>query len=258
MSSGFYKRRRGVLEHLESGKISLLELAIHDYLCLKANGMVGTACTIPPGCCFTSSLAIHAFCPEVSERTIRRALEHLEEIGWIKRFMVRGRRGNYVAMINRFSVHDKSGNEYRVNADATTDWRNPVTEPFVESAMKSEKSGHEVSTYREVESKPKPSLPSARLGIDPSAAAVTESDTAAAFSVLDFDKPIGNPKFRNVWTRHFVAKKHDEYLTNAMEDAIQECQRDGIGVPASFFESKREVEKIEMSYARARAKGTPL
>jgi hypothetical protein len=100
-------------------------------------------------------------------------------------------------------------------------------------------------------------VPSVRLEIDPSAAAVTESDTAAAFSVLDFEKPIGNPKFRNVWTRHFVAKKHGEYLTNAMEDAIQECQRDAIGVPACFFESKREVEKIEMSYAKARVKGTP-
>lgn len=100
-------------------------------------------------------------------------------------------------------------------------------------------------------------VPSVRLEIDPSAVAVTESDTAAAFSVLDFDKPIGNPKFRNVWTRHFIAKKHGEYLTDSMEDAIQECQRDGIGVPAWFFDSKRNVEKIETSYARARIKGTP-
>ena len=91
----------------------------------------------------------------------------------------------------------------------------------------------------------------------PEPTTATRIDTAAAFSVLDYEKPIGNPKFRNVWTRHFVAKKHGEYLTNAMEDAIQECQRDGIGVPASFFESKREVEKNELSYAKAHIKGTP-
>jgi hypothetical protein len=37
MSGGFYKRRRGILEHLEAGRISLLDLAVHDYLNLKAN-----------------------------------------------------------------------------------------------------------------------------------------------------------------------------------------------------------------------------
>jgi hypothetical protein len=36
MSSGYYKRRRGIVEHIESGEIDLLESGVHDYLSLKA------------------------------------------------------------------------------------------------------------------------------------------------------------------------------------------------------------------------------
>ena len=41
MNGGFYKRRRGILEHLEAGRLSLLDLGIHDFLCLRANQIVG-------------------------------------------------------------------------------------------------------------------------------------------------------------------------------------------------------------------------
>lgn len=130
MSAGWYKRRRGILEHLKAGTIGLLDLAIHDFLNLNANLIVGSDCSIPPGVCFSSAAAIYALCPrEVSERTIRRSLEHLEKIGWIKRWQERGKRGNYPILIVRSSVHDMSGVEYRVSGLETTDWRNPVLIP---------------------------------------------------------------------------------------------------------------------------------
>jgi len=129
MSGGFYKRRRGILEHIEAGTIDLLESGIHDFLCLKANLVIGSDCSIPVGFVFTSAPAIRAHCKRVSERTIQRILEHLEVIGWIKTFRTRNQRGNYLTLICRASVHDLSGNEYRINGDATTDWRNPKYEP---------------------------------------------------------------------------------------------------------------------------------
>lgn len=133
--TGFYKRRRGILEHLESGTIGLLDLAIHDYLCLKINSVIGNNCSIPAGECFTSAAAIYAICPkEVSERTIRRSLEHLEALGWIRRWTTPGKHGNYPVLVARASVHDMSGKEYRVNAESTIDWRSPVYEPCEESA----------------------------------------------------------------------------------------------------------------------------
>jgi len=107
LGEGWYKRRRGILEHLEAGKVSLLDSAVHDFLCLKANGVVGTATTLPPGICITSAAAIHALCPkQISERAIQRSLEHLESIGWIRRWNMRGKRGNYPILVCRLSVHD--------------------------------------------------------------------------------------------------------------------------------------------------------
>lgn len=148
---GFYKRRRGILEHLESGTISLLDSGIHDFLCLKANSIVGSDYPLPPGVCKTSAAAIRAMCPRgTSEREIRRSLEHLEEIGWIKRWIVQGKRGNYPVLVCRLSVRDLAGNEYRVSGEKTIDWRNPVLEPVGDSAVKAPRKRRESAASKEV------------------------------------------------------------------------------------------------------------
>jgi len=127
VSEGFYKRRRGILEHLEAGKISLLDSGIHDFLNLKMNAVVGSGKGIPPGIVFTSARAICAQCPlAANEREVRRSLERLERLGWIKRWQTRGKHGNYPILVARSSVHNPAGIEYRINAAETTDWREPV------------------------------------------------------------------------------------------------------------------------------------
>jgi hypothetical protein len=146
VSAGFYKRRRGVLEHLQSGKIGFLDLAIHDFLCLKANAVVGAAnCTIPPGVCFTSAVELHALDHTISLRTFQRHLAYLEKIKWIKTWHQPGKKGNYPVLICRHSVHDQSSLEYRINGQKTTDWRHPALEV---SSLPSKK-GFEVATYPE-------------------------------------------------------------------------------------------------------------
>jgi hypothetical protein len=128
VTGGFYKRRRGIVEHIEAGTVDLLESGIHDYLCLKANLVIGNGFPFPAGVCFTSAPAIHARCRRrVSLRTVQRVFRHLEKIGWIKTWP--GECGNYATLICRASVHDMAGNEYRVNGVKTTDWRHPVYEP---------------------------------------------------------------------------------------------------------------------------------
>lgn len=132
---GFYKRRRGILEHLEAGTINLIDLAVHDYLNLKANLLIGSPSSIPPGICITSATAIHAVCPgQISEKAVQRSLQHLEHIGWIKRWNIRGKHGNYPVLVCRASVHDASGKEYRINGEATTDWRYPKWAPVGEQS----------------------------------------------------------------------------------------------------------------------------
>ena len=129
MSKGFYKRRRGILEHIEAGTIDLLESGIHDYLSLKANLVIGSDCSIPVGFVFTSAPAIHAHCKRVSERTIQRILEHLEDIGWIKTFRKPNQRGNYLSLICRASVHDLSGNASRRSTMVASPTRMPARGP---------------------------------------------------------------------------------------------------------------------------------
>src|SRR5262249_27447867 len=62
-----------------------------------------------------------------------------------------GKHGNYPVLLCRASVHDLTGNEYRVNGASTTDWRTPVYEPVGEVSVKSRGDVGEVSTLREVE-----------------------------------------------------------------------------------------------------------
>ena len=152
----WYKRRRGIVEHLEAGTISLLDLAVHDYLNLKANLVIGHNCSIPAGVCITSAAAIHATCPtQISERAIQRSLEHMEKIGWIKRWTTRGKHGNYPVLVCRGTVHDLSGSEFRVNGTETTDWRQPVYVPVAEASASREIADAKLSPYREVENKEK-------------------------------------------------------------------------------------------------------
>ena len=125
------KRRRGILEHIDSGAIDLLESGIQDYLLLKANLLIGSPYDLV-GVCFTSAPAIHAHCRRVSERTIQRCLTHLEDLGLLKTWKTPGKRGNFPVLVCRASVHDLSGNEYRINGAKTIDWRKPVYEPVGE------------------------------------------------------------------------------------------------------------------------------
>lgn len=151
MSASFYKRRRGVVDHIEAGTIDLLEDGIHDYLSLKANLVTGNGYALPAGVVSTSAPALHAHCKRVSERTIQRLLNHLEKIGWLKfsPWRTPGKRGNYMVLICRASVHDLSGKEYRVNGEKTKDWRQPVYEPVGEVSASCPSSDGEVSAYRE-------------------------------------------------------------------------------------------------------------
>jgi hypothetical protein len=111
-----------------------------------------------------SAEKIRALCPqEISLKAIQRSLAKLEARGWLKRFRVRGRRGNYPILIGRYYVRDLSLKWLSVNIDRTIDWRavqfdavtdesfivaNPVTESGSEVGTEP---GSEVSPIQEVE-----------------------------------------------------------------------------------------------------------
>ena len=128
--NGFYRRRRGILEHLEAGRISLFDAAVHDFLCLNAQSRVGTGSSLPPGIWFGSARKIWLLTGrQGSEKQIRRSLKKLEGLEWIKRWCKQGHRGDYPILVVRFLVRDASGKDFIVDAEETTDWRHPVLIP---------------------------------------------------------------------------------------------------------------------------------
>ena len=243
---GFYKRRRGILEHLEAGTISLLDLAVHDYLNLKANLVVGSGSSLPPGVCITSATAIRATCPsQISERAIQRSLEHLEEIRWIRRWNVRGKRGNYPILVCRASVHDLSGNEYRVNGEATKDWRNPVLEPVGDLSQLSSKAAANLSGDREVRTEKKEGEEAATAAPVPAVGEKPKTKrNPEAWEAVGIE-PSGSLKFVQAWERIYRDRPDGEPLSVTMERAIQYCQQNGIRVSPPFFSAKRVAERRE-------------
>ncbi len=165
---GWYPRRRGILEHLESGKISLLDAAVHDVLCLWADHKTGV--------CMGSAEKIRALCPaEISYKSVQRSLAKLDRLAWIKRWMVKGRRGNYPILICKWfvrglpkgiSVHDTtcdlSMTWWSTNGDRTTDWRDVQFDPVHDPAFSGPRGvrevdhevDHEVSCDQEVDLRP--------------------------------------------------------------------------------------------------------
>jgi hypothetical protein len=149
---GFYKRRRGIKEHIWVGTIDLLESGIHDFLLLQINVFIDGDFPIPAGVLFTSALAIHAHCKRrVSLRTVQRILRRLELLGWVRTWPNLHKRGNYPVLICRAAVYDAAGNEYRVNGPKTTDWRHPVYEPVAELSPHRQPTVAEVAGYRDIE-----------------------------------------------------------------------------------------------------------
>jgi hypothetical protein len=114
--------------------VTILDTGVHDFFCLRANPIVGGDWNCPPDICFGSARAIGAHRPAgISERTIQRSLDKLERLGWIKRWVPKGRHGNYPILIARFAVADLSGRQYLMDAQGTRDWNNPKLEPIAKA-----------------------------------------------------------------------------------------------------------------------------
>jgi hypothetical protein len=161
MNRGWYKRRRGILEHLEAGRIDLLDSGIHDFICLKMNALVGNDSLLPPGVWIGSAAAIRALCPrQISERAIQGSLDRLEKLGMIKRWITKGKHGNYPILVCRGTVADLSGNEYRINAEGTTDWRQPKLDPIGERSPAVQNAVGDLTPIRELEKEEREKTPS--------------------------------------------------------------------------------------------------
>jgi hypothetical protein len=119
---GHLKRRRGWLDHLQGGRVTLLESAAHDIIGLLADKSTGIW--------FGSARAFAANCGagDISDRQARHLVESLEAKGYIKRFTTPRAHGNYPILVNKYEVTFGAQYGKRLNASATVDWRNPIYE----------------------------------------------------------------------------------------------------------------------------------
>jgi hypothetical protein len=122
VNSGFIQKRRGILDHLRDGRLTLLELGAHDVVILLADKSTGL---------WTGSakaLAANCGAGDITDRQARHLLESLEKKGYIRRFPKRRSHANYPILVNRYLVTFGAYSGMTLNASATSDWRKPVYE----------------------------------------------------------------------------------------------------------------------------------
>jgi hypothetical protein len=110
--------RPGIEDHLVRGALSLSEFGIYTLIHIQADYRTG----IWRG----SAPRILATAPRgASLRKIQRALEHLEELGYLKSFRPQGVRGNTPYLIDKFTVRSGALKWRRLNAAQSASWRDP-------------------------------------------------------------------------------------------------------------------------------------
>lgn len=142
--NGYTQKRRGAVEHLRDGRLTLLGYGAHDLLLALADKQTGVW--------WGSAKALSAICGagDITERQARHILETLEIGRYIKRFATRRSHGNYPILLNKFEPTCGAYKGLRLNTDKTSDWRAPVFEACQEQgAERGQDEGAERASIRE-------------------------------------------------------------------------------------------------------------
>lgn len=126
--SGFYPRRRGLLNHYKKGLLSLTDAGLHDLLCHLADPASGVV--------WTNAADLGHQC-NYSRKFIQQYLRRLERKGYIKRFAVARSKKHYPILINGFECMRGVHKYKRLNAITTKDWRVPVYDSSIQSTRQS-------------------------------------------------------------------------------------------------------------------------
>ncbi|SRR6266567_2336763 len=118
-NSGYVKLRRGILEHYQDGKVSAYEFHIYVLLILEADYKTGI---------WHGSAEKLSIVYRIAPSTCRDVLSKLHQKGYIRRFNLPGKHGNYPVLINKYECSDGSGSDIYLNAKKSKDWRHPIYE----------------------------------------------------------------------------------------------------------------------------------
>jgi hypothetical protein len=119
MVESFVKSRRGILEHLEQGRLTFSEFGVFQLLLLQANKANGVVWS-------DSRKVAGYFNGTLNERTAKDALASLKAKGYIKEFRQQGSRGSYPILVNKYEITVGDLKGCLTNAEQTVDWQQPV------------------------------------------------------------------------------------------------------------------------------------
>src|ERR1700761_3029213 len=124
-SSGFVQLRRGLFEHVMNGQMSSTECFLYTVILANADPCSGI---------WKGSAGVLAALFSVPNRTCRKALERLEEAGYIKRFPIPGSTHSYPILVHLFECSDGAAKGMRLNAMGTETYTEPQYFPCRDDA----------------------------------------------------------------------------------------------------------------------------
>ena len=125
--SNFVQIRRGILQHIQEGRLSPNQAFVHLMIILLADASTGLWRGSAP--------ALVVRCDgNLSLNAAQRALEALEKAKYLKRFRSQGERGNYPILVNKYLITAGRLKNGKVNAERTVDWRQIVVDDATDDA----------------------------------------------------------------------------------------------------------------------------
>jgi hypothetical protein len=125
MKERYVPLRPGIEEHLVRGGMSLCEFGIYSLIHIQADYRTGIWRGSAPRVLSTAPRG-------ASLRQIQRALEHFEELGYLKSFRPQGARGNTPYLIDKFTVRSGALKGRRLSAAKSESWQHPFYELVAE------------------------------------------------------------------------------------------------------------------------------
>jgi hypothetical protein len=112
---------RDIQDHEIRGDLSFFELGVYSVIHFQTE--------FSSGVWIGSAARVHATAPRGSSlRDVQRAIEHLEELRFLRSFRVRGQRGNAPHLVHKYEPLMGALKGKRLNAFFSDDWRHPVYE----------------------------------------------------------------------------------------------------------------------------------
>jgi hypothetical protein len=118
-NNGFVQLRRGLFEHVSSGQMTTMECFLYTAILANADPSTGI---------WDSCAGVMSGLYNIPIRTCRDYLEKLEKKGYLKRFTVPGKHGQYPIFVHQFECTDGALKGKRLNAIKSKSYDNPVYE----------------------------------------------------------------------------------------------------------------------------------